>query len=389
MRCLYFDCFSGAAGDMIVGALLDAGADEKEVRDALATLELPAWSLDLQRVKKGAIAAACAEVSVDEGEHAPRSYRDIVELLQDAPLPRGTRERSLETFRILAEAEATVHGTAVDDVHFHEVGSIDAIVDVVAAAAALESLAPEIVVTSPIATGRGIAQSMHGPIPVPAPAVVEILKGATLYERGTEELVTPTGAAILASATSRFGPLPPMRLQGRGYGAGKRDLDIPNVLRVLIGDINDQRGTAAPQHVLIETNIDDMTPEVMPYVIERLIAAGADDAWTTPILMKKGRSASMLSVLASSELIDALLDVLYAETTTFGVRLREVTRDELAREWKTAHVEEHTVRVKIARRDDAITTAAPEYEDALKVARITGLPLKEVYRRALLDVELD
>jgi len=380
MKALYLDCFSGAAGDMILGALVDAGAPEDAVRTSLGALDLPGWELRFAPVSRAGLRATRAEVTVAQSPEA-RSYVEIASLIERAPLADGVKQRALDTFRVLAEAEARVHNVPLEDVHLHEVGALDAIVDIIGCAAALEALGPELVVTSSIATGRGIISSAHGPIPIPAPAVTELLAGATLTERGTVELITPTGAAIIAAATDRYGSMPALTLRATGYGAGARDDEIPNVLRVLVGEVaDDEHDTAA---LLIECNLDDMTPELVPYVIEKLISTGAQDAWTTPIVMKKGRPALKLAVLTARADMDPILEVIFTETTTLGLRMSPVTKRELEREWTDVDVEGYTVRVKLGRFEGRIATASPEYEDASKVARLTGLPLKEVYRRAL------
>lgn len=384
MRALYFDCFSGASGDMILGALLDAGAPEEEVRASLQALGLSGWELDIGRVQKAALAATKVTVRSREMDTA-RRFSDIRALLEKSALAPGVKERALATFGLLARAEAKVHGAPEEEVHFHEVGGIDAIVDIVGSSSALETLAPQEVITSAIATGRGTTSSQHGTIPVPAPAVVELLRGAVLFERGDKELITPTGAAILAAATTRFGVMPPLEITRVGYGAGTRDGEVPNVLRVIEGELleEDLASERSSGHILIETNLDDMSPELVPFAIERLIEAGAQDAWSSPVLMKKGRQGIQLSVLATEVSRRAVLDVLYRETTTLGARIRRAEKDELERHWETTDVEGHAVRVKVGMSGGEVVSAAPEYEDAAKVARITGLPLKEVYRRAL------
>ena len=379
MKALYFDCFSGAAGDMILGALIDVGASEAEVRRALESLDLPGWELSFEATTRAGLRATRARVEIAPDPGA-RTYADIRSIIERAGLDAGVQRRALDAFRLLAEAEARVHGVEVEDVHLHEAGAVDAIVDIVGCSAALEDLGPELVVTSPITTGRGMIPSAHGPIPIPAPAVVELLAGAPMVERGTDELITPTGAAILAAASTRYGAMPAMTLAATGYGAGTRDPEVPNVVRVLLGETEGDDSDVSA--LLIECNLDDMSPELVPYVIERLIATGAQDAWTTPIVMKKGRPALKLAVLTDSATVDALLEVLFTETTTLGLRMTPVAKRELEREWIDAEVEGYTVRVKIGRYEGRVTTASPEYEDALKVARLTGLPLKEVYRRA-------
>ena len=383
MKTLYFDCFSGASGDMIVGALLDAGADPELIRTGLEALELPGWQIDVQEVTRGGIRATKVSVTSDKHE-AARSYNDIVQIIEASSLHEAIKRPALHIFSILGEAEASIHRVPLAEIHLHEVGGVDAIVDVVAACAALASLGPDSIVTSPIATGRGLTDSLHGIIPVPAPAVTAILAGVELIERGTEELITPTGAAILKGITDRFDEMPPMRLETVGYGAGTRDNQVPNVLRVLIGT-SEAAGTN--RHAIVEANVDDMTPEMIPFVIERLLEAGAQDAWTTPIIMKKGRPAMTIAALVAQSDLDAVLSAIYRETTTFGARVRAADKYELEREWRTVEVEGYELRVKVALHNGEVTTAAPEYEDALKIARISGLPLKKIYRLALARFE--
>lgn len=380
MRALHFDCLSGAAGDMILGALLDAGAPEDAVRRALDSLPLEGFSFGLRTVTRASLRATKAEVTVS-GDHPQRGPREIAALLDAADLPEGVRARARRVFDLLAAAEAGVHGVPVETVHFHEVGAVDAIVDVVGCAAALESLAPERVTASPLVTGRGLVGSEHGPIPVPAPAVVELLKGVPLEERGTDELVTPTGAAILREAAEAFGPMPPMTISSCGYGAGTRDSIVPNVVRVFVGET-----AAAPRDetlLQIEANVDDMSPELLPHALEALLAAGAVDAWVTPVVMKKGRPGFLVSALAPAAERERVVDVFLRETTTFGVRMHEVVRDVLDRTWVETEVEGHPLRVKTGMRGGVVVTAAPEFEDARRVAKATGIPLKDVYERAV------
>lgn len=380
MKVLYFDCFSGAAGDMILGALLDAGASEEAVRSVLAALPLDGFAVEVRTVTRASLRATKVDVTVT-GDHEHRGPREIEALLHAAPLPEEVRARALRVFARLTRAEAKVHGIPPDEVHFHEVGAVDAIVDVVGCAAALESLAPDRVLASPVAVGRGIVEAAHGPIPVPAPAVVELLHGVPLEERGTGELVTPTGAALLVEAVHEFGAMPPMTVDASGYGAGTRDPALPNVVRVLVGE------SVAPSRdenlLQIEANLDDMSPELFPHAVESLLAAGAADAWVTPVLMKKGRPGFVLSALAPAAERDRVVDVFLRETTTFGVRMHAVERDVLDRAWVEVDVEGHSVRVKTGMRAGIVVTAAPEFEDARRVAKATGLPLKDVYERAL------
>jgi uncharacterized protein (TIGR00299 family) protein len=381
MTILYFDCFGGAAGDMIVAALLDAGAPLDVVMEALGSLGLDGWELDVSDDDVSGIRAARVQVRQAEGS-PPRSYAAIVSMLEAAPIPATVKERALDTFRRLGEAEARVHNRPLADVHFHEVGSIDAIVDVVAASAAIDHFDPARVVVSPIPTGRGFVESAHGTLPVPAPAVVEILEGAILLERGHHETITPTGAAILASAATEYGPMPAMRIGASGYGAGSRRHDVPNALRVVVGEEAAAEGDGREGDILLETNLDDMSPELVPYVIEALLAAGAHDAWVTQVVMKKGRPGVVLSALSPAIHRYHLLEILYRETTTLGVRFSQVDRAVLERRWIEVEVEGHPVRVKLGVKSGDVVTTSPEYEDARRVAEKTGLPLKEVYAEA-------
>ena len=380
MKTLYFDCFSGASGDMILGALVDAGADQAEVMGCLEALDLPGWQVSFHPVTKNGVAATKVVVEVTDDAHS-RSFRDLVAIVEAADLPEEVRRAAMQILTVLGEAEAKVHGTSLEEIHLHEAGGHDALIDIVGAAAALASLGAERVVVSSIATGRGTTDSAHGTIPVPGPAVLEILRGAPIESRGNLELITPTGAAILAAVRDSYGEMPAMTVASVGYGAGEREGEsLPNVLRVVVGDAEPGEIT---DRLLLETNIDDMSPELVPYAIERLLAAGAEDAWASPIVMKKGRPALTLSVLTPPTSLDEVMTTLYRETTTFGVRIRGVGKDELERRWGATTVEGHEVRVKIGTHKGEDVTRSVEYEDAAKVARITGLPLAEVYRRAV------
>ncbi|HYI45464.1 MAG TPA: nickel pincer cofactor biosynthesis protein LarC, partial [Actinomycetota bacterium] len=295
MKVIYFDCFSGAAGDMILGGLVDAGASMKAVIDNVNALGLSDASLSFETANKNGLRATKARVTT---EARTRSSPEITALLSEAPLDPAVRDLVNKVFDVLVDAEATAHGTSAQTVHLHEAGSDDALIDVVGSCAALLSLEPELVVTSPLPTGGGFVESAHGRLPVPVPAVVHILKGLPLVSRGGRELVTPTGASFLKAVSHRFGDMPDMILDSIGYGAGDQDDELPNVVRVMIGEGLESH--ASSDVVLLETNIDDMAPELFPFVIERLMASGAHDAWATPILMKKHRAAFTLSVLCAT-----------------------------------------------------------------------------------------
>jgi len=381
VRVLYFDCFSGASGDMLLGAMLDAGATESEVRQSLDALSITGWNLTVSSATRGGLRATRAEVGIEKSG-ARRDLPDIVALLEGAELPERVRDRSLRTFTLLADAEARVHGVERDQVHFHEVGSTDAIIDVVGCCAALHSLNVEMVVASGIATGMStLASSEHGSIPVPAPAVLELLQGtgAMLFEGGREELITPTGAALLVAMCDRFGELPGMHIDATGYGAGARELAHPNIVRALVGELTNDKNDDV---MLIETNLDDMNPEMLPHVIEKLLAAEALDAWTTGAVMKKGRPGHILSVLGTSATKDALIELIFQETSTLGVRTSPARRSTLERSWVDVQVSGHPVRVKLGSRAGKVITVAPEYEDARAAAEGSGLALREIYERA-------
>jgi uncharacterized protein (TIGR00299 family) protein len=374
----WFHCFAGIAGDMALGALLDAGADVDAVRDLLHQLPVGGWKLDTEPVLRGGIAATRAVVLAEEHD-VVRTYAHIAALLDDAPLPERVRDRAQMVFRVLAEAEGRLHRRPAAQVHFHEVGALDAIIDIVGTCAALEVLGIDTVCASPVAQGTGMIRSAHGMLPNPSPAVVELLRGAPIVGRDVSvELTTPTGAALLAGLTTGYGPLPALRLTASGFGAGSRDLDLlPNATQVVIGetDVSDEHApTPAGQPiVLLEANVDDVTGEVIAHTIERLLEAGAFDAWTTAVTMKKGRPALTVSVLADVALVGELREILAAETGTFGIRATQQQRWPLARAIDEIETDGGWVRVK---RSGGRVKA--EYEDAARVARQTGRPLRDV-----------
>ena len=379
MKVLYLDCGAGAAGDMLLGALVDAGADEVAVRRALEGLALEGWELSFERVKRAGVTAAKARVTTAPStEH--RNLATITRLID--PFAEPLRTRCETTFRALAEAEASVHATTVDRVHFHEVGAIDAIVDIVGTHAALLSLSVDRVVCSSVPLGTGTVEAAHGILPVPAPATLELMKrhGIPTTTGGEGEAVTPTGAALIGTLADSFEAVPPIQVTTVGYGAGDRDTARPNVVRAFVGMTIDMPTDAT--HHLVETNIDDMPPELIPYAIGALMRAGADDAWAEPILMKKDRPGFRLSALTHETRRADVMDTLFRETTTFGCRILPVMKEELERSWIETTIEGHPVRVKVARRGGEVVTMSPEYDDAVKAARASGMALKDVYQRA-------
>ncbi len=381
-RIAYFDCFSGASGDMILGALVDAGLPLEDLRAALSALPLDGYSLESERVTRAGLTATKVHVYRDEAPQPHRTLADVLDILAAPELLETDRERAGRIFRALAEAEGRVHGVSALDVHFHEVGAVDAIVDITGAVIGLRLLGIDEVYVSPMPVGAGTVRAAHGVLPVPAPATLELLTAAGAPLRpGTGEprmeLVTPTGAAILTTL-GRF-ERPAMTLSRSGTGAGGRDLpDRPNVLRVWLGETDTRE--AVRTMLLAETNVDDMPGELFGHALERLFAAGAADVWFTPIQMKKDRPAVMLSVLCRPELEDAVVAALLRETTTLGVRVREVRRHEAARERFDFASTLGPATVKVKRLPDEPPRVAPEYDVCRALAAASGLPLIEVYR---------
>ena len=368
---LYLDCIGGVAGDMLLGALIDAGA--------AVDLSVVDLELELGKAERHGIVATTTRV-VGPAEQPHRDWGTIRGLLDRVPLPDRARDRAQEAFRRLAVAEGRIHGIEPERVHFHEVGAIDAIGEVVGVALALESLGIDRVVCSPLPVGPGFVAAAHGRLPLPAPATLELLRGAPIY--GTEireELVTPTGAALVAALTARYGAIPRMTLDRVGYGAGARDLEArPNVVRAIIG-----HETAGGTVTLIEANLDDMLPELAPDAGAAAFAAGALDVWTTPATMKHGRPGFVLSALARPDDERAVVAALLRETSTLGVRIARLDRIELEREFWTVEVAGEPVRVKVGRLDGRVVNLAPEHADCQRAARISGTPVKTIWAQAL------
>jgi uncharacterized protein (TIGR00299 family) protein len=391
VRIAYFDCASGCAGDMCLGALVDAGCDPARLAGMLAGLGIGReFDLSFERVKRGPLAATKARVFVigKADEHPHRRLADVLRLIDGARLPGRVAERAASAFRALAAAEAKVHGESVESVHFHEVGAVDAIVDVVGTCAALEVLGVEEVHSSEATVGRGTIRSAHGELPAPGPAVMNLLAGKPLRTRDVgHELTTPTGAALLATlAGPRFGSIPAMTLLAQGWGAGDADFKThPNVLRVLLGETAPAAGAGAepkgaPERcVVLEANLDDLTPQLVSAAIDALLAAGALDAFTVPCLMKKGRPGHLLAALAREGDVARIEAVFFRETTTFGVRRRAAERTVLAREIVRVATEFGEVEVKVGRLDGlGVVTAAPEYESARRLAEAKGVAVRAV-----------
>lgn len=375
----WFHCFAGIAGDMALGSLLDAGADLDEVCALLGRLPIRGWSVETEAVLRGGIAATRVHVTSPD-DVVVRTYAHITGLVDEARLPERLRDRAQDAFAALAKAEGRLHRRPPAQVHFHEVGGIDAIIDVVGTCAALEVLGVDQVFASPVATGTGMIRSAHGVLPNPAPAVVELLAGAPTYGREVSvELTTPTGAALLAATASSYGPMPAMTVSATGFGAGERDLDgLPNMTQVVIGTVAKRSQPEPGQGVmLLEANVDDATGEVLAHAVAALMEAGAHDAWITPVMMKKGRPGNVVSALADPALTAQIVGVLSAETGTLGVRGRQLERWPAARSTDEVEVEGLPVRVKVS-----AGRVKVEHDDAARAARRTGLPLREVMSRA-------
>lgn len=372
MRACYFDAFSGISGDMTVGALLDAGADAGALTDALRSMNTGA-SFTIEKTKRRGITAT--KFRVEGGEQkAHRHLPQILRMIDAGNLPGRAREQAKAVFQRLAEAEAAVHGVALEKVHFHEVGAVDSICDIVGACTALALLGIEEVYCSPLNVGSGTVQTEHGMLPVPAPATATLLKDRPIYARGPEmELTTPTGAAFVTTLAKRFGSLPAMSLAASGHGAGDRDFPSQaNVLRVLIGET---KAVAESTSVtVIEANLDDATPQMLGYAMERLLEAGALDVAFSPLQMKKNRPGTLLMVMAKPDDQERLVQLLFAETTTLGVRLSQAERRVQARETVEVFTPHGRVRVKTG--DSGVFT--PEFEDVRAIARETGLPMRDV-----------
>ncbi|GAB1722444.1 MAG: UPF0272 protein [Nitrospira sp.] len=384
-RHLHFDCFSGISGDMTLGALVDAGLPFKDLVRGLASLKIEGYRLARKRVERGALTATKVDVLIDKGFRAPLTLAKIASILRKSGLPPVVKERSQAVFDVLADAEGKAHGVEPAHVHFHEVGVIDSFVDVVGGILGLHLLDIQRVTASAVNVGSGMLQSAHGALPVPGPAVAALAVGVPIYAKGPErELTTPTGMALLRTVTTAFGGLPSMQVRQVGYGAGTADpAQWANVLRVFIGEEPALSG-AVDTIVELETNLDDVNPQVYDTVFDRVFAAGALDATLAPVIMKKGRPGNVLSVLVPREQAEAVLAVLFAETTALGVRTREVQRRVLPRRFASVRVNGTDVRIKLAETRPGQSKAAPEYEDCKRVAEQSGRPVKDVLDEAML-----
>jgi uncharacterized protein (TIGR00299 family) protein len=431
MRIAYLDCFSGISGDMFLGALLDAGVSPKLLEDTVAALDIGA-RLEISRVLRGGISATKVDVYASgekdlprevfwerqEQEHhdhdhgepnqrrgsAPpataqspvptqhgRSLTEIREIIEKSAIGGTAKATAIRIFETLGQAEAQIHDTSIEQVHFHEVGAVDALVDIVCAAVGAESLAVEEWICSPLNVGAGTVKCAHGTLPVPAPATLRLLRDAPVYSSGPQvELVTPTGAAIVKTLCGRFAAFPAMKIEKAGYGAGTREFpEHPNLLRLTIGEAALQDGeSTSPDKwndriTVLEANLDDLSPQVLAYAMERLLAEGALDVFSVPVQMKKSRPGALLTVLAKMEDANRLTKLIFAETTTLGVRRREEQRQTLSRRWETVDTAWGPVRIKIANMNGSVSNYAPEYEDCRTLAEAQHVPLRAVMQEAI------
>ncbi len=375
---IYFDCYSGVAGDMILGALLDLGLDRDRWLQSLRGLSLGGWEVQFRTVVRHGIAGLKVDVKVS-GKQPHRHLKDIRGIIEGSDLSDDVKTRALKTFTSLAQAEAKVHRCDVEEVHFHEVGAVDAIVDIVGTCLALDQLDAGEIYAGPVGVGKGVSKCVHGPMPLPPPATLEILQDCPLRFHDVEtELATPTGAALLKTLCRFESPPPGVSLLRVGSGAGSKEItELPNLLRALL--LSTEKTLETDSALLLETNIDDMNPEIYPYVIEQLLEAGAMDAFLAPLVMKKGRPGVMLSVLCAPELKSKMVDLIYRETSTLGIRISPVERLKLPRKSVEIATPWGIVKGKESVWGDRILVT-PEYEDCRRLSREKGIPLQDIYR---------
>jgi hypothetical protein len=403
-RTLYLDCFAGASGDMLVGAMLDCGLDFESLRSELLKLGVEGYELSLKRVDRSGISAAKFDVHLTSDLHShehhhkhehsherhPHSHHralsDIKHIISSSNLSGQVKERAQTIFQRIGEAESKIHGIPIEAVHFHEVGAIDSIVDIVGACVAFDALKIERIISSPLHVGSGTFKCAHGTYPVPGPATAELLKGLPIYSKDVEgELVTPTGAAIISTLAESYGPAPMMRIEKIGYGAGTRDYPkFPNALRAIIGELEEDADHTPGAVTVIEANIDDLNAQVFGYLMEKALSAGALDIFYTPAQMKKNRPGVLLTLLCDPADRERMCDLIFRETTTLGVRYRNEQREILTREFVTVETEYGPIRIKVSRaKDGRVMNVSPEFEDCRAVAEKSGVGLRDAQTAAL------
>ena len=383
MKTAYFDCFAGISGDMIAGAFIDAGLDFNFLEKTLAGLELTGYELSYEKKLKNGISGTSFIVNVKK-DQPHRRLRDITELIMSSSLNEKVKNDAISIFSILGKAEAHIHVKSIEEIHFHEVGAVDSIIDICSAALAFHSLEIENVISSPVNTGKGYVKCAHGMLPVPAPATAEILKGIPVFATDTAaELTTPTGAAIISHFAGSFAPLPEIKIEKIGYGAGSRDLDIPNLLRIYVGETSAKQGILSDEVIEIETSIDDMNPEFYSYLFNVLLDAGALDVALIPVFMKKNRPGHILKVITPPAESDSIISRIFTETSTSGVRVTRTSRKILTRKTLPVETPYGVINVKVHVMNGKAVTISPEYEECRIIAMENDIPLKNVYNSAL------
>ncbi|MEE8424167.1 MAG: nickel pincer cofactor biosynthesis protein LarC [Thermodesulfobacteriota bacterium] len=383
MKIIYFDCFSGASGDMVVGSLLDLGVDTAYLREELSKLPVSGYRIETRKEARHHIFGTRFKVKVDKSGHPHRNHTDIIKIIETSSLGKRIKERSLKVFKRLANAEAKIHHVKIEDVVFHEVGAVDSIVDIVGASIALEALGIEKVYSSSLPLGSGFVNTAHGKLPVPAPATLEVLRGFPVTPSPIKkELTTPTGGSLMATLSSGNGGMPPLNIKNIGYGVGGREFkEQPNLLRAVLGE--NESGFDLESLIVLETNIDDMNPQVYDYLLERLFDMGALDVFLIPVQMKKNRPGVLLKVLTCEEKSEALARIIFDESTTLGIRSYRVERLQLPRELKEIDTPYGTVKIKVAEKDGKICNIQPEYEACKKIAKEKEVPLRTVLEEAV------
>jgi uncharacterized protein (TIGR00299 family) protein len=385
MKIVFFDCQSGISGDMLLGSLIDLGLDIKKIRKGLKSLDLPEYKINASKTSRSSIAGTKFDVVVKskiKSHHHSRTFPHIKKIINNSDLPDEVKTNSVDVFKRLGNAEAKVHDTTLNKVHFHEVGAVDSIVDIVGGCQAIHMLGADKIYSSPINTGEGTVTCEHGVFPVPAPATLELLKGIPCYSSGIKkEMATPTGVSMIGHFANKFSSMPHMAIEKIGYGAGGHiTKELPNMLRVIVGSTDDCNDSKIS---VVETNIDDMNPEFYDHVMDSLFSAGAVDVYITPIIMKKGRPAVKISALVSRDHHAQISNILLKETSTFGTRSYEVDRKVLDRSWKTITSPWGKAKVKIGKMDGKILHISPEYEDCKRIAGEKGVALKTVYEEIM------
>lgn len=382
MKILYYDCFSGISGDMNLGAMIDLGVDESYLRTELKKLNVGGWELDVTSDQRHGIKGTCVTIRQTKNEHSHRHLSHVNKIIDDSGLDQVTKDLARQIFMKVAIAEAKVHNIPVEKVHFHEVGAIDSIIDIVGAAICYTVLNVEKVFTSPVELGGGKVRCEHGLLPVPAPATAEIVKDIPVKVGGVDfEATTPTGAAIISTLASTYTSLPPVKFNKTGYGVGHKDHpDVPNLLRVMLGE-TEEMDLPGHEAMLLECNIDDMNPEFYEYISEKLFDTGASDVYLTSVIMKKGRPGTVLGVICEKGFTDRIKEVLFSESTTLGIRIFPFRKETLVREFETVSTEYGEITVKRSYYRGKEVSCKPEFEDCKRIASEQNLPVKEICRR--------